>query len=95
MKHLIYREVDRTNYDEVHQFILRHEYTFRDSLANYIPSSPEELEASTRRLIKNLSDGSERFYCLAVFDTAEMIGMHYLHRFQINHIDSCHVHGLW
>jgi len=95
MNELVYREIDPHNAQELSDFILCHEYSFRDSSENYIPITDEQLLAKTKRLKHFFINEGHKFYCLAVFADGKMVAAHFLDRYIIEKIPSCHIHGLW
>lgn len=92
---LVYREIDPHNFREVSDFILRHEYSYRDSSPRYVPDSGEKREELSKKLQANLLGPDNKLHCLAAFDGSEMVGAHYLHRMTIDYEPACHIHGLW
>ncbi len=92
---LIYREIDPSNFKEVSDFILLHEYSYRDSASTYTPDSGEKREQLSKKLQTQLLRKNSELHCLAAFDGAEMIGAHYLHRMTLDQRPACHIHGLW
>ena len=92
---LSFREIDANNFDEVYRFNLLHEFSFRDSSADYVADSEEERQKNTRRIIERLLSGDQKYYCLAVFHDDEMIASLFQDRYEIDKQAACHIHGLW
>jgi GNAT superfamily N-acetyltransferase len=90
-----YREIDAHNEREVYDFVLCHEYAFRDSSSLYVPDSEEQRREKATIMAERLLSGDEVYHCLAAFDGAKMVGAHFLHRMSIDKLPACHVHGLW
>jgi ribosomal-protein-serine acetyltransferase len=92
---LIFREIDPANFEEVYEFNLQHEYSWRDSSPSYIADSEEDRRKKTEKMIEILNNKSQKYHCLAVFDGKQMIASHFLDRYEIEKRSACHVHGLW
>jgi len=89
---IIYREIDPKNYEEVYNFNLLHEYSWRDSSNSYIPDSEQERERKAKKVVDELSGSSQKYHCLAAFDGNRMIAAHFLDRYEIDKQPACHIH---
>jgi ribosomal protein S18 acetylase RimI-like enzyme len=92
---IVYRPINPENYEEVYSFNILCEYSWRDSSETYTPDSDEDRKKKTDSIITKLVEGDQKYYCLAAFDDATMVGVIHLERMTIDKRPACHIQGLW
>jgi RimJ/RimL family protein N-acetyltransferase len=90
------RELDYTNFSEVRDFLIGHEYTWRDSdPSTFQPKSEEKRDESATKFMERKESDPEREGGIIAYDGSRMIGSHRLEVWNIDHEKACHIHGLW
>jgi ribosomal protein S18 acetylase RimI-like enzyme len=91
-----YRHINKQSFEEVKYFLLTHEYSWRDSdPKNYKPKDEEKRVKSTKKFMEDLEKPGERYGALGAFVGTELVGSHFLDRYNIDGKPACHIHGLW
>ncbi len=96
MSNLVFRDLNPTSYDEVYQFLLTHEYSWRDSDPEGFIAKTEEKRDKTTLFFMEKMQGPDTLFCgICGFDENKMVGSHFIEIQTIDYKKAAHIHGLW
>ena len=93
---LEFRHINHDSYEEMREFLITHEFSWRDSdPLGFVPKTEEKRDHSAKYFMEEFKKPELKFCGICAFDGDKIAGSHFIEIQKIDGMRAAHIHGLW